>query len=137
MASFFSKATQPIRMCLTIKMLPHFGEEGCSTNENVGFLVTTKIICNRSNENAGYPNTIKLHVQEDCSANEHVGFPVTTKPHVAKARHNADEALLFLLFGIPFVECILEVNCERKGKNLICNNLSKYHKDLLTGSRCH
>ena len=116
MASFFSKATQPIRMHLTIKMLPPFGEEGCSANENAGFLVITKIICNRSNENAGCPDTTKLHVQEDCPANEHVGFAVTTKPRVAKARHNADEALLFLLFGIPFVECILQLNCERKGK---------------------
>ena len=46
-------------------MLPPFGEEGCSANENAGFPVTTTPHGNKSNENPG--------------------FPVTTKPHVVKA----------------------------------------------------
>ena len=34
----FSKAMQD-----SMKMLPHFGEKGCSPNENAGFPVTTKL----------------------------------------------------------------------------------------------
>ena len=67
-------------MHLTTKMLPLFGEEGHSPNENVGFPVTTNTTCNRSNKNAGFPDTTKLHAEEEgCSANENVGFPDTRK----------------------------------------------------------
>ena len=80
MASFFSKATQPIQMHLTTKMLPPFGEEGWSPNENAGFPITTNTTCNRSNENAGFPDTTKLYAEEEgCSANGNVEFPDTTK----------------------------------------------------------
>ena len=80
MASFFSKATQPIRMHLTRKILPHFGKEGCSPNGNAGFPVITNTSCNRSNENAGFLHTTKLHAEEEGhSVNENAGFPGTTK----------------------------------------------------------
>ena len=75
MASFFSKATQPIRMQDPTKILPPFGEEGHSPNENAGFPVTTTPHGNKSNENAEFPVTTKLHVEEEgYSANEHAGF---------------------------------------------------------------
>ena len=70
----------------TTKMLPPSGEEGCSPSEN-----TT---CNRSNENAGFPDTTKLHVEENA------GFLDTKKTHVIKAQHNADKALLVSLFSV-------------------------------------
>ena len=60
-------------------MLPPSGEEGCSPSEN-----TT---CNRSYENAGFPDTTKLHVEENA------GFLETKKPHVIKA-------LLVSLFSV-------------------------------------
>ena len=61
-------------------MLPPFRKEGHSPNENVGFSVTTNTTCNRSNKNAGFPDTTKLHAEEEgCSANENAGFSDTTK----------------------------------------------------------
>ena len=72
-------------MHLTTKMLPPFGEEGHSPNENVGFPVTRNTTCNRSIENAGFPYIAKLHAEEEGhSANENAGFPDTTKPHVTE-----------------------------------------------------
>ena len=53
MASSFSKATQPIRIQDSTKMLPPFGEEGCLTTEN-----------------AVFPFTTKQHVEAGHSANE-------------------------------------------------------------------
>ena len=75
MVSFFSKATQPIRMHLTAKMLPPFGKEGHSPNENAGFPVITNTTCNRSNDNTEFPDTTKLHAKQG----GHTGFPDTTK----------------------------------------------------------
>ena len=64
MATLLLQTTQPIKMYLTTKMLPPFGEEGHSPNENAGFPVITNITCNRSIENAGFPYTTKLHAEE-------------------------------------------------------------------------
>ena len=60
---------------LTTKVLPPFGEESQSANENAGFPVTAKPHGNKSNENAGFPVAAKPHVEEEgCSAKEHAGF---------------------------------------------------------------
>ena len=62
LASLEKKATQPIRMQnsnhLPTKMLPPFGEEGCSANESCRIPVTTK----------------QHFEEEDCSDNKHAGF---------------------------------------------------------------
>ena len=62
-----------------------FWRKGCSANENVGFPVTINTTWNRSNKNAGFPDTTKLHAEEEgCSANENAGFPDTTKTMLLK-----------------------------------------------------
>ena len=63
----------------TTKILLPSGEEGCSPNENTGFPDTTNTTCNRSNKNARFLDTTKLHAEEGYSANENAGFPYTTK----------------------------------------------------------
>ena len=43
----------------TTKMVPSFGKEGCSPNENAGFPDATNTTCNRTNDNSGFPDTTK------------------------------------------------------------------------------
>ena len=54
----------------TNKMLQPSGEEGCSPIENTGFPDTTNTTCNRSNQNAGFPDTQPLS-QWACGISRH------------------------------------------------------------------
>ena len=81
-------ATEPMTM-LDFQTQPPSGKELRSPNENAGFPDTTNTICNRTNDNAGFPDTQPPSGKELRSPNENAGFPDTTNTICNRTNDNA------------------------------------------------